>query len=164
MTQYLPPNLLALFAPREPLPYLKPLDTLPWEKKPWPYNGVSQYLSLFEDPNETPPATRGETKEERVARKRHEREERHKSTLESKIGDWDPNSDEKAEGDPFKTLFVGRINYDSSESKLRREFEQYGPIKKINLVTNPSTGKLRGYVFIIYEKERDMHGKKPNIH
>jgi U1 small nuclear ribonucleoprotein len=88
---------------------------------------------------------------------RHEREERHKSTLESKIGDWDPNSDEKAEGDPFKTLFVGRINYDSSESKLRREFEQYGPIKKINLVTNPSTGKLRGYVFIIYEKERDMH-------
>jgi hypothetical protein len=69
MTQYLPPNLLALFAPREPLPYLKPLDTLPWEKKPWPYNGVSQYLSLFEDPNETPPATRGETKEERVARK-----------------------------------------------------------------------------------------------
>ena len=48
MTQYLPPNLLALFAPREPLPYLKPLDTLPWEKKPWPYNGVSQYLSLFE--------------------------------------------------------------------------------------------------------------------
>lgn len=48
MTQYLPPNLLALFAPREPLPHVEPLDTLPWEKKPWPYAGVSQYLSLFE--------------------------------------------------------------------------------------------------------------------
>ena len=48
MTQYLPPNLLALFAPREPLPHLKQLDALPWEKKPWPYCGVSQYLSLFE--------------------------------------------------------------------------------------------------------------------
>ena len=48
MTQYLPPNLLALFAPREPVPYLEPLDQLPWEKKPWVYNGVSKYLSLFE--------------------------------------------------------------------------------------------------------------------
>ena len=48
MTQYLPPNLLALFAPRDPLPYLPPLDTLPTEKKPWPYSGVSEYLNLFE--------------------------------------------------------------------------------------------------------------------
>ena len=69
MTQFLPPNLLALFAPREPIPYFPPLDELPWEKKPWNYTGVSQYLNLFEDPGETPPATRGETKEERTARK-----------------------------------------------------------------------------------------------
>ncbi len=48
MTQYLPPNLLALFAPRDPIPYLTPLDQLPTEKKPWLYTGVSQYLSLFE--------------------------------------------------------------------------------------------------------------------
>ena len=48
MTQYLPPNLLALFAPREPLPYVQHLDTLPWEKKPWAYDGVSQCLSFFE--------------------------------------------------------------------------------------------------------------------
>ena len=48
MTQYLPPNLLALFAPREPIPYLEPLDQLPWEKKPWHYTGISKYLSLFE--------------------------------------------------------------------------------------------------------------------
>ena len=48
MTQYLPPNLLALFAPRDPIPYFTPLDKLPWEKKPWIYNGVSQYLDLFE--------------------------------------------------------------------------------------------------------------------
>ena len=48
MTQYLPPNLLALFAPREPIPYFAPLDKLPWEKKPWAYAGVSQYLGVFE--------------------------------------------------------------------------------------------------------------------
>ena len=48
MTQYLPPNLLALFAPREPIPYFAPLDKLPWEKKPWLYTGVSQCLGEFE--------------------------------------------------------------------------------------------------------------------
>lgn len=48
MTAFLPPNLLALFAPREPLPFIPPLQELPCEKKPWLYAGVAQYLSEFE--------------------------------------------------------------------------------------------------------------------
>lgn len=48
MTAFLPPNLLALFAPREPLPYFPPIDELSWERKPWPYSGVAQYLEEFE--------------------------------------------------------------------------------------------------------------------
>ena len=69
MTHCLPPNLLVFFAPREPIKYLSPLDHLPWETKAKPYTGVSQYLSLFEDPKTTPMPTRGETKTERRARK-----------------------------------------------------------------------------------------------
>ena len=69
MTHCLPPNLLVFFAPREPIKYLAPLDHLPWETKAKPYTGVSQYLSLFEDPKVTPMPTRGETKTERRARK-----------------------------------------------------------------------------------------------
>ena len=48
MTAFLPPNLLALFAPRDHLPFLPPLQDLPWEKKPWLYSGVAQYLQEFE--------------------------------------------------------------------------------------------------------------------
>ena len=48
MTAFLPPNLLALFAPREHLQYLPPLQELPCEKKPWLYIGVAQHLSEFE--------------------------------------------------------------------------------------------------------------------
>ena len=33
MTAFLPPNLLALFAPRDPIAYLPPVDKLPYEKK-----------------------------------------------------------------------------------------------------------------------------------
>lgn len=48
MTQFLPPNLLALFAPRDPIPYLPPLDKLPHEKKNTGYTGVGAYLHFFE--------------------------------------------------------------------------------------------------------------------
>lgn len=67
MTQFLPPNLLALFAPRDPIPYLPPPDKLPHEKKNvHVYQGIAQFVvGNFEDPAETPPPTRVETKEER---------------------------------------------------------------------------------------------------
>lgn len=48
MTQYLPPNLLALFAPRDPLPFLPPPDKLPHEKKTRGYLGVGNFLVSFE--------------------------------------------------------------------------------------------------------------------
>lgn len=48
MTQYLPPNLLALFAPRDPLPFLPPADKLPHEKKTRGYIGVGNFLGQFE--------------------------------------------------------------------------------------------------------------------
>jgi len=41
MTQYLPPNLLALFAARDPIPFMPPVDKLPHEKKSRGYLGVA---------------------------------------------------------------------------------------------------------------------------
>ncbi|KAK9696042.1 RNA recognition motif [Popillia japonica] len=157
MTQFLPPNLLALFAPRDPIPYLPPASKLPHEKKNRGYVGVGTFLSEFEDPKNTPPPTRVETREERLERRRRERAEQVAYKLEQEIAVWDPNSQTNITADPFKTLFVARINYDTSESKLRREFEVYGPIKKIVLIHNTVNGKPRGYAFIEYEHERDMH-------
>lgn len=49
MTQFLPPNLLALFAPRDPIPYLPPLEKLPHEKHHnQPYCGIAPYIREFE--------------------------------------------------------------------------------------------------------------------
>ena len=66
MTQYLPPNLLALFAPREPIQYLPPPDKLPTEKKNVHiYHGIANLVQNFEDPEDTPPPTKVETRVER---------------------------------------------------------------------------------------------------
>lgn len=55
MTQFLPPNLLALFAPRDPIPYLPPLEKLPHEKHHnQPYCGIAPYIREFEDPRDAP--------------------------------------------------------------------------------------------------------------
>ncbi|KAM0730208.1 U1 small nuclear ribonucleoprotein 70 kDa [Formica fusca] len=157
MTQFLPPNLLALFAPRDPIPYLPPANKLPHEKKNSGYIGVGGFLKYFEDPKDTPPPLRVETREERLERRRRERAEQVAYKLEQEIAVWDPAGISNVTADPFKTLFVARINYDTSESKLRREFEVYGPVKKIVVIHNTINGKPRGYAFIEYEHERDMH-------
>ncbi|XP_046863065.1 U1 small nuclear ribonucleoprotein 70 kDa-like isoform X1 [Xenia sp. Carnegie-2017] len=154
MTAFLPSNLLALFAARPPIPYLPPLDKLGHQKKPWPYSGIASIVADFEDPEDTPSPTRAETRDEKIERKKCERIKKKKADLEKAAEEWDPHTDGS---DAFKTLFVGRLNYDTSEKKMRREMEVYGPVKSIQMVTNSTTGKPRGYCFVEFEHERDMH-------
>lgn len=45
MTAQLPPNLLRLFAPRPPLPYIAPVDKDPKKRKRLQYTGLSAYLN-----------------------------------------------------------------------------------------------------------------------
>merc|ERR1711988_88787 len=99
----------------------------------------------------------GETKEERLERKKREKEEQVAYKQEQEVALCDPNSNPESTSDPFKTLFVSRINFYTSESKLRREFEQYGPIKSIKVINDKISEKPRGYCFIEFEQEKDMH-------
>merc|ERR1712098_53182 len=39
----------------------------------------------------------------------------------------------------------------------KREFEQYGVVKSIKMVHNTKNAKPRGYAFVEYEHEKDMH-------
>jgi len=43
----------------------------------------------------------------------------------------DPNSDPQARGDPYCTLFVSRLSYDTNEHDLEREFGRFGPIERV---------------------------------
>ncbi|PKK67757.1 RNA-binding domain-containing protein [Rhizophagus irregularis] len=136
MTDKLPHNLLALFAPRPPLPYAKPLDRDPVKRKGPTVTGVGQYVPLLKDYD--PEYVPTETVEEKG------------------LEEWDPNKDENVTGDPFKTLFVARMSFDITEKDLRREFEMYGPIENIRIVKRKDDGKPRGYAFVEFEREKDM--------
>ena len=46
MTQFLPPNLLALFQARDAIPFMPPPSNKRINEQP--YSGVASYLQLFE--------------------------------------------------------------------------------------------------------------------
>lgn len=159
MTAFLPPNLIALFAPRDRIEFKTPVGELPHEKdrSKNPYSGIAQFVSEFDAHTETPAKVRVETRSEKEKKKRRDILERGMKKTEESLENWNPHEDSKAESDPFRTLFVARINYDTSQSKLKREFEEFGRIRHIRLVENTENNKPRGYAFIEFEKERDMH-------
>ena len=42
-----------------------------------------------------------------------------------------PSEDPNIRGDALKTLFVGRLSYDTKEQDLEREFGRFGPIERV---------------------------------
>ncbi|SPO41959.1 related to SNP1 - U1 small nuclear ribonucleoprotein [Pseudozyma flocculosa] len=182
MTHQLPPNLIRLFTSRPPLPYTPPLpgdqdpndppqpkdrDEISNRKKVRPLDGVAAFLERVKQEA----ADRGEATDDideqgqaqqfthakitlaEMAKeeKKRKKEQEKKEGLEK----YDPNKDPEAIGDPFKTLFLARLSYDTTEKDLHREFDMYGPIERIRLVRDKE-GKSRGYAFVLYERERDM--------
>jgi len=161
MPAFLPPNLLALFAPRPPLDFLRPVDQLPWErdreeKIEANYSGVFSYFDKFEKKEDQPLPIREETRVERKQRIKKVRLENHKRQMQDELMEYDPSKNKKSTIDPYKTLFVAKLDYDTTEKRLAKEFEQYGHIAEIKLVLDKITGKSKGYAFIEFESERDM--------
>ncbi|WFD25602.1 hypothetical protein MNAN1_000565 [Malassezia nana] len=174
MTHLLPPPLLRLFAPRPPLEYARPL---PGDKDPnarpsprteaqiaqgkiHPLEGVAAFLERVRQD-----LSRHATDEDNEActyaavtqteMRREERTKARAQTQQRMLENYHPKQDTHAAGDPFKTLFVARLPYSTTESDLAQEFERYGPIQNIRLVRD-GQGRSRGYAFLLFERERDM--------
>ncbi|CAI8039061.1 U11/U12 small nuclear ribonucleoprotein 35 kDa protein [Geodia barretti] len=50
--------------------------------------------------------------------------------------------------DPECTLFVGRINHDTTEDTLQAIFSECGKIKSLRLIRDIVTGRSKGYAFV----------------
>lgn len=151
MTHKLPPNLLALFAARPALRYLPPSDHAPEERKTNNIGGVAQYLEAMEDYKENVPYEPTESwlqKKNRVKLEKKERQEKlvaeglsqsMRCHLPSSLTDMcadercvsEREEDVNIRGDAFKTLFVARLSYDTTEKDLEREFGRFGPIERV---------------------------------
>ncbi|CAO3692554.1 unnamed protein product [Umbelopsis ramanniana] len=53
---------------------------------------------------------------------------------------------------PLKTLFIGRLDPDTTEDTLRRVFSDYGALECVRLMCNFVTGISKGYAFVTFER------------
>ncbi|XP_062826380.1 heterogeneous nuclear ribonucleoprotein A/B isoform X2 [Anolis carolinensis] len=65
----------------------------------------------------------------------------------------DPKKAMAMKKDPVKKIFVGGLNPEAAEEKIREYFGEFGEIEAIELPMDPKTNKRRGFVFITFKEE-----------
>ncbi|KAI8628622.1 U1 small nuclear ribonucleoprotein of 70kDa MW N terminal-domain-containing protein [Xylariaceae sp. FL1651] len=166
MTDKLPPNLLALFAPRPPLRWLPAPDHAPEERKTSGVTGLAQYLPALAAYKDNDGYVPTESWLQARDRKKLEKKAQQEKLLTEAPINYKPTEDANIRGDPFKTLIVARLSYDANEGDLEKEFGRFGPIERIRIITDthsherPNKKKKphRGYGFVVFEREKDMRG------
>ncbi|GAV75929.1 RRM_1 domain-containing protein [Cephalotus follicularis] len=88
----------------------------------------------------------------------------YRALLCSSAGLYDPFGDPKVIGDPYCTVFVGRLSHLTTEDTLRQAMSKYGRVKSLRLVRHIVTGASRGYAFVEYETEREMRRAYEDAH
>ncbi|KAM7199854.1 putative u1 small nuclear ribonucleoprotein [Rhypophila sp. PSN 637] len=164
MTDKLPPNLLALFAPRPPLRWVPPCDVPPEERRTAHPSGVADFLPAVAEYEREYDYHPTESWLEKKDRLREEKKAQIKDFLENAPNHYKPDEDPNIRGDAFKTLIVARLDYAADEQDLEREFGRFGPIERIRLIKdthadekgNKKRKPHRGYAFVVFEREKDM--------
>ncbi|KAK2050693.1 hypothetical protein LZ31DRAFT_2251 [Colletotrichum somersetense] len=166
MTDKLPPNLLALFAPRPPLRWVPPPDHAPESRRTLPVSGVAEFLPALQHYKETDEYHPTESWLQMRDRKKLEKQAAVERLKTEGPKNFKPHEDPNIRGDAFKTLIVARLSYEANEQDLEREFGRFGPIERIRIITDthahekPRKKKKphRGYAFVVFEREKDMRG------
>ncbi|KAH8801608.1 U1 small nuclear ribonucleoprotein [Xylogone sp. PMI_703] len=174
MTDKLPPNLLALFAPRPPLRWVPPSDHAPEDRRTANISGVGAFMEALQEYKDQDDYEPTESWLQRKDRVKMEKKQQHEQLLKegplncegNPSSNYKPSDDPNIRGDAFKTLIVARLSYDATEQDLESEFGRFGPIERIRIVVdthqhekpNKKKKKHRGYAFIVFEREKDMRG------
>ena len=152
----LPAHILALFVPRPPTDYIGPSR----HRAPLPLRGIADYVSKLDstDTRRICESTEGIVRNERPAK--NDRETIQTEKLIRAIDGYNPLVNNN--GDPHRTLFVGRLSYDTTEREIKREFEaDFGAVSTVTIVYD-SNGRSRGYAFVQFENEKDMRAAYNN--
>ena len=48
----------------------------------------------------------------------------------------------------MKNIFVGNLDFNTSEDELRQMFEVYGQVDRVSIMTDRETGRSRGFGFV----------------
>jgi cold-inducible RNA-binding protein len=75
----------------------------------------------------------------------------------------------------MQEIFVGNLDYETSEDELRQLFAAYGPVDRVNIVTDRYSDQPRGFAFVEMASAGDadkaitelngtqLHGRKLDV-
>jgi len=52
-----------------------------------------------------------------------------------------------------KKIYVGNMNYNTSERQLQDLFAQYGDVSSVNIIVDRFTGKAKGFGFVRWKSK-----------
>ena len=52
-------------------------------------------------------------------------------------------------------VYVGNLNYNTTETTLRALFAEYGEIESVNVITDRDTGRPKGFAFVEMATEQE---------
>lgn len=161
----MPPYINILFRARPPLDYVEPIQKEHLPKYDFVHSDNLDLDKVFED-GHPPERVCGETPEETRERVWREKVIENYLKIKEQRKNYDPKGEKGLTQDPYKTMFVSRLNFQTDEDTLRKEMERIGPVANLRLVTDKKSGKSRGYAFVEFKHSRhcdrlyDMSGMK----
>ncbi|CAG2120269.1 unnamed protein product, partial [Medioppia subpectinata] len=64
--------------------------------------------------------------------------------------------DRSIKSDPKKTLFVSRLDFNTTEETIHKHFSKYGSIVSLRLVRDIVTGLSKGYAFVEFKRSKTV--------
>jgi len=73
------------------------------------------------------------------------------------------------------SIFVGNLSFQTTQDELLATFSQYGPVERVNIITDRDTGQARGFAFVEMTERKDaetaisqlngaeLHGRALNV-
>lgn len=59
-----------------------------------------------------------------------------------------------------KKLYIGNLNYDTTEESLEETFEEAGTVESCDIITDKRTGKSKGFGFVEMSSEEEAEKAK----
>jgi U1 small nuclear ribonucleoprotein len=155
-------ELLVMFRPRPALEH-RPPQKLPRMKSP--LAGIASYVSHFDsspekvDAGSQPsPVVKVPDRKERKVLARKAKADKCEAAHKDALATRDPKNIEGATGDPYHTLFISRLKYETTEDDLRHHFGKYGKIESVKLIRDKEDPEKKsvGYAFLEFSSSREM--------
>ncbi|KAG7666370.1 uncharacterized protein J8A68_000091 [[Candida] subhashii] len=168
-TEKYPINIQKLFSPKPPFRYLPPTDIPPEKRKTnsiTPISNLKQQINQYiatdlpqieqqQSANSQPQTSNHQRLQQAAELKRKQNQESYKRQL----AQWNDaelfaKNEKEFMKDPYRTVFISRLDYQLTELDISSAFSKYGVIESIRIIRDHQ-GKSRGYGFIVYERDVD---------